>query len=214
MVRWLSIKEAAEVTGTSVSNIRRKLEHRWMDDVHEDRAYFKPSADEMKKLRRNKKPYKRLISEEILSREYDFSAKQGRDTPEPATPHGDTAQTSVDKKPSGEMVDLFRETLDILRAQLDRAHEDATKVREELDEEKEKRTAGQLALFQLQQRLLQIGGPKEADFIDAALGTAVDRSQPNEVHADIQQREIANDVKRSWLRRIMHWEIPLTKKPK
>ena len=69
MSQFLTVKEAARITGKSPSSIRRVIYPIIADDKHPDRKHVEPSPAEALKLRTNGENFAWRLSEELLRRE-------------------------------------------------------------------------------------------------------------------------------------------------
>lgn len=70
MSTFLTIKDASEKTGKSVSTIRRLVRDIVVDDAHKDRAGIHPTPSEVKKLQAQEVQFAWKISEELLQKAF------------------------------------------------------------------------------------------------------------------------------------------------
>ena len=69
MSQFLTVKEAARLTGKSPSSIRRVIYPIIRDDKHADRKHVKPNVEDALKLRMKGENFAWRLSEELLRRE-------------------------------------------------------------------------------------------------------------------------------------------------
>src|SRR5438874_873393 len=87
MPTFLTVKEAAQLTGKSPSSIRRIFHPITKDDDHPDRQHVQPSVEEAARLRQNGENFAWHVSEELLRRELpaDAAAEKGSAPLRPAS---------------------------------------------------------------------------------------------------------------------------------
>lgn len=77
MSTFLTIKDASDKTGKSVSTIRRLVRDIVIDDAHKDRAGIHPTPAEVKKLQAQEVQFAWKLSEELLQKHFgSFEALQ------------------------------------------------------------------------------------------------------------------------------------------
>ncbi|MSQ97582.1 MAG: hypothetical protein EXR98_23935 [Gemmataceae bacterium] len=81
MEAFLTVKEAARITGKSPSSIRRVIYPIIHDDAHADRAQIQPSVEEAMQLRMKGDNFAWRLSEELLRREMPAEAEAHKTTP-------------------------------------------------------------------------------------------------------------------------------------
>src|SRR5438046_2006499 len=77
MAPFLTVKEAAQLTGKSPSSIRRVIYPIIHDDAHADRGHIQPSVEEAMQLRVKGENFPWRLSEELLHREMPVEKEQG-----------------------------------------------------------------------------------------------------------------------------------------
>ena len=85
MPQFLTVKEAAKLTGKSASSIRRVIYPIIEDDHHADRQHIEPTIEDVKKLRMKGENFAWRMSEELLRRAVPV---------EPAKPNDDERHES------------------------------------------------------------------------------------------------------------------------
>src|SRR5713101_4690391 len=92
MTPFLTVKEAAKLTGKSPSSIRRIIYPIIHDDQHADRGHVQPSVEEAMQLRVKGENFAWRLSEELLRREFPVEPGQGTASTVASgksAPHGD-----------------------------------------------------------------------------------------------------------------------------
>ena len=128
MINFLTMKEAATLTGKSPSSIRRIIYPIIHDDKHADRKHVRPTVEEVKQLRTRGENFPWQVSEQLLRREVPVGDPSNK--PHSAT-HGSTASTGGDA-----LVDTVRTAIGlqpidelVLGATLSRPNADSSKRR-------------------------------------------------------------------------------------
>lgn len=104
MSTFLTIKDASDKTGKSVSTIRRLVRDIVADDAHADRALIHPTPAEVKKLQAQEVQFAWKLSDELLMREFGSLETQ--------------TKTSKGEGISGEVLGLLKEELQNKEKQL------------------------------------------------------------------------------------------------
>ena len=165
MVTFLTMKEAAVLTGKSPSSIRRLIYPIVEDDKHSDRKQIRPTVDEVVKLRMKGENFPWRISEEFLRREVTMvenSTKPG------SSSHGATATVG-----SEALIDMLRKELDIKNHQIMQQSENLTKQIELISGLSERLREGNILIGSLQKQL--------GDGSSRARSEAVDVESANEM---------------------------------
>ncbi len=142
---FLTVKEAAELTGKSSSSIRRVLYPIIQQDDHPDRTQIQPSVAEVLQLRLKGENFAWRMSEELLRREIP---------PESAAEKGSASATSKStSNAEGELLSMLRRELDIKNQQITQQSEFLGKQMELLNGLSERLREGNILIASLQQRL-------------------------------------------------------------
>ena len=75
MTKYVSIKEAADMSGKAEITIRRLVRSIVADASSDDRSRIQPDAKEAAKLKKSKKPFSWNIDEELIREKYMSSSK-------------------------------------------------------------------------------------------------------------------------------------------
>lgn len=145
MPSFLTVKEAAKLTGKSPSSIRRILYPIIEDDAHPDRAHIEPSVEDAQKRRVKGENFAWRISEELLRRAVPDEAKteKGSGTP--------SAGTSTDL--TSELIAMLRRELEVKNTQIAQQAEALANQMEQSKGLSERLRESNLLLAQLQQRI-------------------------------------------------------------
>jgi hypothetical protein len=149
MTPFLTVKEAARLTGKSPSSIRRVIYPILKNDSHPDRPEIEPSAEEVLKLRMKGENFAWRLSEELLRRELPVEPgpeKGGAQAPRPAA-HGDT-----------ELLAMLRRELEIKNQQITQQSQVIGKQMELMSGLSERLREGNILIGSLQQRLALTDG--------------------------------------------------------
>lgn len=110
MAKFLTVKEAAKLTGKSPSSVRRILYPILEDDQHPDRHHIEPDVKAATALRLKGENFAWKISEELLRRE--MPEGEGKSASESrSAPQGGTDQSAA-------IVEILRKQLDIKDQQI------------------------------------------------------------------------------------------------
>jgi len=110
MPQFLTVKEAALLTGKSTSSIRRIIYPIIHDDQHPDRAEIQPDIARVQELRMKGENFAWRVSEELLRREVPVD-----NTPQKETP---TAREGTGSHANSELLAMLRGELDIKNRQI------------------------------------------------------------------------------------------------
>lgn len=158
MPTFLTVKDAATLTGKSPSSIRRLIYPITKNDAHPDRTHVQPSVEEVLKLRMNAENFAWRVSEEFLRREL------------PVEPAPTQTTTGASSRPSGsadaELLAMLRRELDIKNQQITQQSEIIAKQMELVSGLNERLREGNLLLGSLQQRLT-LGPARDTSIVDA-----------------------------------------------
>jgi hypothetical protein len=145
MPSFLSVKEAAQLTGKSPSSIRRVIYPIIRDNEHPDRAQVQPSVDEVVQLRLKGENFAWRLSEELLRRKLlvEAEADKGSTVPPPkqATPA------------DGEILGMLRRELEIKNQQISQQSQLIGRQMELINGLSERLREGNVLMGSLQQRL-------------------------------------------------------------
>lgn len=150
MASFLTVKDAARLTGKSPSSIRRVIYPIIRDDKHSDRAHIQPSVEDAMQLRVNGENFAWRLSEELLRREMPADAAATKDVPLTSTKssgHGD-----------GELLAMLRGELEIKNQQINQQSELISKQMELISGLSERLREGNVLIGSLQQRFALTDG--------------------------------------------------------
>ena len=158
MSSFLTVKEAATLTGKSPSSIRRVIYPIIRDDNHANRVQIAPTVDEVTQLRIKGENFAWRISEELLRREVPVETAKptGEDhgSPQPRT-EGDT-----------ELLAMLRRELDVKNQQITQQSEMLSKQMELISGLSERLREGNILIGSLQKQLtLPDGGSRPASHV-------------------------------------------------
>jgi hypothetical protein len=150
MARFLTVKEAAQLTGKSPSSIRRVIYPIIHDDKHADREHIHPSTEDAMQLRMKGENFAWRLSEELLRREIPID-----------TSHEQTS-TNTATKPAGhgesDLLGMLRRELDIKNQQIAQQGELIAKHVDLINGLNERLREGNILIGSLQQRLTLTDG--------------------------------------------------------
>lgn len=109
MPEFLTVKEAAKLTGKSASSIRRVIYPIVENDQHPDRHHVQPGIEEVHQLRMKGEIFGWRLSEELLRREVPVT--------NPST-NPDEIHRESDARRSDGLLDMLRRELDIKNGQI------------------------------------------------------------------------------------------------
>lgn len=154
MAKFLTVKEAANLTGKSPSSIRRILYPILENDQHPDRSQIEPDVEQAKALRVKGENFAWKISEKLLRREVpEGSSKSSPDA---------KAGTTQPNDGSAALIDMLRGELEIKNQQIAAQNELMKGLSERLRE-------GNILIGSLQQQLTLTDGSarKKSEPVDA-----------------------------------------------
>ena len=143
MATFLSVKEAAKITGKSPSSIRRIIYPILHDDAHADRLHIQPSVDDVMQMRMKGENFAWQISEELLHRELPD---------EPANSQGSSTAKSMGSG-EGELLAMLRGELQIKNQQISQQSELISKQMQLINGLSERLREGNVLMGSLQQHL-------------------------------------------------------------
>ena len=161
MSRFLTVKEAANLTGKSPSSIRRVIYPIIHDDAHADRQHVLPSVEEAQALRLKGENFAWRISEELLQREVPV-----------APPSENPNPSQVMSEGHSELLAMLREELQIKNQQITQQTEMLSKQMELINGLSERLREGNILIGSLQQRRTLTDGSKRAKHSDVEPPTA------------------------------------------
>lgn len=152
MTPFLTVKEAALLTGKSPSSIRRIIYPILENDQHADRKFIEPSVADVSQLRIKGENFAWRVSEELLRREVpaDDTTVKGTAT----MPH--KASGSAD----AELLSMLRRELDIKNQQITQQAEMLGKQMQLVESLSERLREGNILIGSLQQQLALPEGRK------------------------------------------------------
>lgn len=145
MSSFLTVKEAARLTGKSPSSIRRIIYPIIHDDSHADRAQIQPSVEEAMQLRVKGENFAWRLSEELLRRE--LPADESSSSDRILSPSKSSNQAE------GELLAMLRGELEIKNHQIAQQSELISKQMELINGLSERLREGNVLLGTLQQRI-------------------------------------------------------------
>src|SRR5947209_3075267 len=110
MTSFLTVKEAARLTGKSPSSIRRVLYPIIEHDAHPDRSHIQPSVADVAQLRAKGENFAWRLSEELVRREFPAAAASEKGSTSPAA--------KVAPQDDGGLLAMLRRELDIKNQQI------------------------------------------------------------------------------------------------
>lgn len=143
--RFLTVKEAAHITGKSPSSIRRVIYPIIHDDGHPDRTHIQPSIKDVTQLRLKGENFAWRLSEELLRREVPVEAAGATSTPR--------ASAHAPGGAEGELLAMVRGELQIKNQQLAQQSELLAKQLELINGLSERVREGNVLVATLQQQL-------------------------------------------------------------
>lgn len=145
MPQFVTIKEAANLTGKSPSSIRRVIYPIIRDDKHPDRKHIEPSPAEALKLRMKGDNFPWRLSEDFLRREIPIEEQS-----EKGTPAKSARGSTTDER--GELLAMLRRELDIKNHQITQQSELIKGQMELINGLGERLREGNILIGSLQQR--------------------------------------------------------------
>ena len=145
MPQFLTVAEAAKLTGKSASSIRRIIHPITKDDTHPDRAQIQPSADEARERRLRAETFAWRVSEELLRKAVRVEQPTTKDdAPASARPAGNA---------EGELLAMLRHELEIKNGQITQQAEIIAKQMHTIDGLGERLRESSFLLGSLQKQL-------------------------------------------------------------
>ncbi len=181
MPSFLTVREAAKLTGKSPSSIRRVIYPIIKDDNQADREHIAPTADEAKELRLKGENFPWRISEELLRREVPVQTEAAA----PVERHASRESTNG----NAELLAMLRRELDIKNHQITQHSELISKQMELISGLSERLREGNILIGSLQQRLALTDG-RSRTLTNAA------RIRPSELSADKKSKTAAKPAKK------------------
>lgn len=145
MTQFLTVKEAARLTGKSTSSIRRVIYPIIHDDQHPDRREVQPDIEQVQQLRVKGENFAWRLSEELLRREIPV----GESAPSQAPKAGEGSPAPGD----GGLVAMLRAELAIKNQQIENHSQMLTQQMEILKGLSERMHEGNVLIGALQQQL-------------------------------------------------------------
>ncbi len=150
MPPFLTVNEAARLTGRSPSSIRRVLYPIIKGNDHPDRSHIQPSVEDVVALRMKGENFAWRLSEELMRRELPAEAASEKE----AVPSGPRSSAHAD----GELLAMLRRELDIKNQQIIQQSELISKQMELVSGLSERLREGNILMGALQQRLALTNG--------------------------------------------------------
>lgn len=158
MSNFVTVKEAAQLTGKSPSSIRRIIYPIIHDDGHADRAHIQPSVEEALQFRMKGENFAWRLSEELLRREVPTESQGEKGNAPPLAKSSTHAE--------GELLAMVRGELEIKNQQIAQQSELISKQMELINGLSERLREGNVLLGSLQQRIaLPEGRPDAAPVV-------------------------------------------------
>jgi hypothetical protein len=143
--QFLTVKEAAALTGKSPSSIRRIIYPIIQDKAHPDRGLVQPSVEEATRLRLKAENFAWRLSEELLRREIPQGSETGKGSGASAAAPGSGDDSAL--------LTMLRRELDIKNQQITQQSDLIGKQMELISGLSERLREGNVLLGTLQQRL-------------------------------------------------------------
>jgi len=145
MPSFLTVKEAAQLTGKSPSSIRRVIYPIIRDDAHPDRAHIQPSVEEALQLRVKGENFAWRLSEDFLRREMPMEADTQKANP--------LSSQKTSSHVEGPLLTMLQSELEIKNQQIAQQSELISKQMELISGLSERLREGNVLMGSLQQRL-------------------------------------------------------------
>jgi hypothetical protein len=145
MAPFLTVKEAAQLTGKSPSSIRRIIYPIIHDDAHADRGHVQPSVEEAMQLRMKGENFAWRLSEDLLRREMPAETEHGNGS------SGSSAKSAVHG--DGGLLAMLRGELEIKNQQISQMSELLSKQMELINGLNERQHESNILIGSLQQHL-------------------------------------------------------------
>jgi hypothetical protein len=189
MPTYLSVKEAAQLTGKSPSSIRRVIYPIIQDDHHPERLHILPTPEEVVKLRMKGENFAWRLSEELLRRKLPI---------EPGSEKTSGPSQKSSTHPEADLLAMLRRELDIKNQQITQQSELIAKQMELVTGLSERLREGNILLGSLQQRLTLSDGREHTT--TATTGTKRGTSAQAEKGSNVAGK--SGKPKKSFLARI------------
>ncbi len=155
MTPFLTVQEAARLTGKSPSSIRRIIYPIFHDDIHPDRQHVQPGVEEAASLRMKGENFAWKLSEELLRREVpDDRSKEHSTT---------SSSTRTFAQSEDELLTILRRELDIKNAQITAQAETIKKLTNLMDGLSERLHEGNVLIATLQQQQRSLPAPRDSN---------------------------------------------------
>lgn len=146
MSQFLSVKEAAQMTGKSASSIRRVIYPIIHDDQHPDRKEIQPDIAQVQELRMKGENFAWRVSEELLRREVPVDK-----TPSP--PQSAVSGEGNESQANAALLSMLRAELEIKNGQITQQSELIGKQMELISGLSERLREGNILIGGLQKQL-------------------------------------------------------------
>lgn len=143
---FLTISEAAEKTGRSLSTIRRLIKSIADDDAHADRAAIHPTPKEVVAFKKKEENFAWKIREDVLLREFKGALKEAKK---------ETAEARSD------ILGILQNELELKNRQIEKQWEVIHSLNDRLRE-------GNILMGSLQKRLVLAAPEVDSDIVDAS----------------------------------------------
>lgn len=168
---FLTISEAAEKTGRSLSTIRRLIKSIADDDAHADRAAIQPSPKEVAAFKKKDENFAWKIREDVLLREFKGALKEAKK---------ETAEAKSD------IMGILQKELELKNQQIEKQWEVIHALNDRLRE-------GNILMGSLQKRLALPEAPVAQDVVEATPVAASSKESAAKASAkasDVQSKGI------------------------
>lgn len=155
MSTFLTVKEAAKLTGKSASSIRRVIYPIIEDETHPDRSHIEPTVDDVTKLRLKGENFAWRISEELLRREVPIE--------QVSSTSNERIHASSRTSGDVELLAMLRRELDIKNQQITQQSEMLSKQMELISGLSERLREGNILIGSLQKQLALPDGTARRD---------------------------------------------------
>jgi hypothetical protein len=145
MSPFLTVKEAAQLTGKSTSSIRRVIYPIIHDDQHPDRGEIQPDIAQVRELRMKGENFAWRVSEELLRREVRVEP--------PSPPHAKLAEEGSSSHANTALLSMLRAELEIKNGQIVQQSELIGKQMELISGLSERLREGNILIGGLQKQL-------------------------------------------------------------
>ena len=179
MPQFLTVKEAAKLTGKSASSIRRVIYPIIEDDHHADRQHIEPTIEDVKKLRMKGENFAWRMSEELLRRAVPVETAKPNDDERHESHHRAAGDT--------ELLAMLRGELDIKNQQITQQSEMLSKQMELISGLSERLREGNILIGSLQKQLALPDGNSrtQSEIVEAKSATP----SPTEKGSDASKKK-------------------------